>query len=173
VGVDRNKTKQTSARRTLLVYFSRTGYTRKIAEEIAGRCGADLEAIEDVRARTGIIGYLRSAREAYKKLPIEIRPAVKNPADYDLVILGTPVWASNVSSPMRTYLTSHGRELKQVAVYCTQRGSGAEKVLSDMAELCGRKPVASLVLNDGEIKRRSHAAKLDGFLVALALPKAA
>jgi flavodoxin len=159
--------------RTLVVHFSRTGYTRKIAEEIAGRCGTDLDAIEDVRARAGIFGYLRSAREAYTKRPIEIRPAAKNPSDYDLVILGTPVWVSNVSSPMRAYLTAHGGGLKQVAVFCTQGGSGAEKVLSDMAELCGRKPVASLALNDGEIKRRSHAAKLDGFLAALALPKAA
>jgi flavodoxin len=159
--------------RTLVVYFSRTGYTRKIAEEIAGRCGADLEAIEDVRARAGIFGYLRSAFEAYKKRPIEIRPAVKNPSDYDLVIFGTPVWAGNVSSPMRAYLTPHRGDLKQVGVFCTQGGSGAEKVLSDMAELCGRKPVASVALNDGEIERRTYAEKLDGFLDAFALPKAA
>jgi flavodoxin len=159
--------------RTLVVYFSRTGYTRKIAEEIAGRCGADVEAIEDVRARAGIFGYLRSAREAYKKRLIELRPAAKNPSDYDLVILGTPVWASNVSSPMRAYLTAHRGELKRVAAFCTQGGSGAEKVLSDMAELCGRKPVASLALNDGEIKRRGHTEKLDQFLGTLALPKAA
>jgi hypothetical protein len=42
-----------------------------------------------------------------------------------------------------------------------------------MAELCGRKPVASLALNDGEIKRRGHTEKLDQFLGTLALPKAA
>jgi flavodoxin len=157
----------------LVVYFSRTGYTRKIAEEIAGRCGADVEAIEDVRSRAGFFGYLRSAREAYRKLPVEIRPMAKNPSDYDLVILGTPVWAGNVASPMRAYLAARGGELKQVAVFCTQGGSGAEKVLNDMAQLCGRKPVASVVLNDAEIRRRSHAVKLDGFLAALPLPKAA
>jgi flavodoxin len=157
----------------LVVYFSRTGYTRKIAEEIAARCGADLEAIEDVRARTRIFGYLRSAREAYKKLPVEIRQAAKNPSDYDLVILGTPVWAGNVSSPMRAYLTAHGDELKRVAVFCTQGRSGAERVLNDMAELCGRKPVASLAINDGEIKRGDFAEKLERFLKPLALPKAA
>jgi flavodoxin len=165
--------KGTSMQRAVVVYFSRTGYTRKIAEEIAARCGADLEAIEDVRPRAGIFGYLRSAREAYKKLPIEIRPAAKNPSEYDLVILGTPIWAGNVSSPIRAYLTAHRAELKQVAVFCTQGGSGAEKVLNDMAELCGRKPVASLALNDGEIKRREYAEKLHRFLDSLALRKAA
>jgi flavodoxin len=157
--------------RVLVVFFSRSGYTRKIAEEIAARCGADLEAIEDVRTRAGLFGYLRSGREAYKKLPVEIRAPVRNPSDYDLVILGTPVWAGNVSSPMRAYLTAHGGELKRVAVFCTQGGSGAEKVINDMGGLCGRKPVTSLAINDREIKRNNYAESLECFFETLGLPE--
>jgi flavodoxin len=157
----------------LVVYFSRTGYTKKVAEQIAARCGADLEAIEEVRDRSGIFGYLRSAREAYKKRPSEIRPATRNPSEYDLVIAGTPVWASNVSSPVRAYLVAQRGQLKQVAAFCTQGGSGAEKVLADMAELLGRQPVASVSLNDGEIKRDRYAEKLTRFIETLGLRKAA
>ena len=115
--------------RAVVVYFSRTGYTRKIAEAIAARCGADIEGIQDVRDRSGIWGYLRSAREALGERLIDIRPPIRNPSDYNIVILGTPVWASNICSPMRAYVTTHREEFRQVAFFCTQGGSGAKKVL--------------------------------------------
>src|SRR5512134_2792956 len=101
----------------LTVYFSRTGGTRKIADEIRARCGGELEPSEDVRGRAGSRGYLRSAREALKRSTAEIRPGKLNPGDFDLVILGTPVWAGHLSSPMRAYLAAHKGELKHVAFF--------------------------------------------------------
>jgi flavodoxin len=159
--------------KTLVVYFSRSGFTKRIAEEIAMRHGADLEGIQDTRARSGFWGYLRSAREALRKTSIQIRSAAKDPAGYELVVLGTPVWAGNVSSPMRAYLAAQRGRFRQVAFFCTQGGSGAEKVFADMTELCAQKPIASLALNDREIKQRRYVAELERFLGDLALPKAA
>ncbi|HLF13144.1 MAG TPA: flavodoxin [Gammaproteobacteria bacterium] len=160
--------------RTLVVYFSRSGHTRKVAEEIAARCGADLEGIQDVRGRSGIIGYWRSAREALKKTAVETRPVTKDATGYELVILGTPVWASHLCSPMRAYLTANRGKLRQVALFCTQGGgSGAEKVFREMAELCGQRPLASVAVKDSEIKNGNYGDKLDRFLRAVALPKAA
>jgi flavodoxin len=159
--------------KTLVVYFSRTGYTRTIAEEIATRCGADLEGVRDVRSRSGVWGYLRSAREALRKTPVEIRPVTKDVTDYELVVLGTPVWASNICSPMRAYLSAHRGKFRQVAFFCTQGGSGADKVFHDMAELCAQQPLAAVALNDGEIKEGRYADKLNQFVGAVALPKAA
>lgn len=159
--------------KTLIVYFSRTGYTRKIAEEIARGTGAEVEAIRDVRSRSGIFGYLRSAREAYKKRVVEIRAPTNDPADYDLVILGTPVWASNVSSPMRAYLSHREGALKRAALFCTEGGRGAEKVLRDLSELCGQQPVASLILKDREIKTGTDAAKVAEFVEAIRASEAA
>jgi flavodoxin len=157
----------------LVVYFSRTGRTRTLAEEIAGRCGADLERIEDVRSRAGIFGYLRSAREALKRTLIDIRPVTKDPGNYELVVLGTPVWASHVCSPMRAYLTRYRGRFRQVAFFATQGGSGAEKVFREMADLCALQPVASAVFTDREIEASGYTAKLDGLLRVLARREAA
>jgi flavodoxin len=151
----------------MTVYFSRTGFTRKIAEEIRTRCGGDLEAIEDVRGRSGILGYLRSAREALKKAAVEIRPGKLRPKEFDLVILGTPVWAGHISSPMRAYLAAHSSELKQVAFFCTLGGSGARKVFAQMAALCGREPIATLAVKDADIARGSYGSALQEFVTAL------
>lgn len=160
-------------KRALVVYFSRTGYTRKIAEEIADRCGADIEAVREARGRSGIFGYLRSAREALKKRTVDILPSTKKPGDYDLVILGTPVWASNLSSPIRSYIAAERGRFPRVAFFCTLGGSGASKVLGDMGTLCGRKPIAALALTDAEIKKGRYTEKLGGFLESITLPKAA
>jgi flavodoxin len=151
----------------LTVYFSRTGFTRKIAEEIQARCGGDLEAIEDVRGRTGILGYLRSAREALKKDTIEIRPGKSRPKEFDLVILGTPVWASHMSSPMRAYLTAHKGEFKQVAFFCTLGGSGASNVFREMAALCEHEPAATLAVKDADIGRARYGNALHEFAATL------
>lgn len=151
----------------LTVYCSRTGFTRKIAEEIRARCGGQLEPIEDVRSRSGVFGYFRSAREALTKTAIEIRPGKLHPGDFDLVILGTPVWAGNIASPMRAYLTAHRGELKQVALFCTLGGSGAAKVLAEMAALCEHKPVATLAVTDADIKRGRYGSAVDEFAAAV------
>ena len=67
----------------LVVYYSRTGHTRQIAEAIAADCGADLEAIRDARSRRGLLGGLRSAREAWLERLGEIREIEKDPERYD------------------------------------------------------------------------------------------
>jgi flavodoxin len=150
--------------RTLIVYFSRTGYTRGVAEEMAAAFGADLEAVRDARKRSGVLGYLRSAREALRRSLIEIQPTENDPSQYDLVVLGTPVWAGHVSSPMRAYVSANRNGLKRVALFCTMGGSGGTAALTEMAGLCGREPVATLTLTDNEIDKGLHSSKLSAFV---------
>ena len=157
----------------LVVYFSRTGYTRRVAEQIALAAGADCEPIRERSARTGFLGYWRSAREALRKSAIDIEPASANPRDYALVVLGTPVWAGNIASPVRAYIAAHKPELGRIALFCTQGGSGGDKVLRRMADLCGRSPIASACFNDAEIDRGLLGEKVQGFVATLAEQKAA
>jgi len=159
--------------KALVVYFSRSGYTRQVAEAIAAQLGADIECVREFRGRSGILGYLRSMREALQKRTVPIREPARLPSDYDLVIIGTPVWASNMCSPVRAYISAHRDSLGRIALFCTQGGSGATKVLSRVAELCAHRPVATLIVNDDEITKDRYADKLNGFLKALALPQAA
>lgn len=157
----------------LVVYFSRTGYTEKIAERVAEGCGGAVEAVREPRSRLGLLGYIRSASEALNKRPATIRPLLHDPGQYDLVLFGTPVWAGHVSSPMRACLAKYQPSLKRVAFFCTQGGSGASEVLDEMAEICGKRPEATLALNDSEIDEDRFQSKVDHFVRALELPAAA
>jgi flavodoxin len=157
----------------LVVYFSRTGHCRRIAEEIAVAAGADLDVIRETTVRSGLFGYLRSAREAFQERLADISPTGKDPRRYSLVVLGSPVWAGRLSSPMRAYIAAHKGELPRVALFCSQGGSGAEKVLQTMAELCGQAPVATAFFNDSELAQKLHHEKVRKFVHEIARSKAA
>lgn len=151
----------------LVAYFSRTGYTQRLAEEMAKAAGADIDRIVERRSRSGLFGYFRSAREALRGASVEIVPATLPPGDHGLVVLGTPVWASHVCSPVRSYIAAHAQNIAQVAFFCTQGGSGAAKVFQEMEELCGRAPIATLAVADRELDRGTYAPALADFLAAL------
>lgn len=147
----------------LVVYYSRTGITQAVASRIAAECGCDIDPIRETRTRRGLPGYLRSGYEALAgKLPPIESPA-RNPADYQLVILGTPVWAGRVSAPMRSYLHANAARLPRVAAFCTMGGSGGDKVLDEIAALCGKAPVARLALSDREIGGERDREKIGRF----------
>ena len=150
--------------RTLVVYFSRTGHTRKIALELAASLDADVERIEEPRSRSGFFGYWRSGREGYRKLTTIIEPLQKQPSDYDLVLLGTPIWAGNVSSPVRTYIVGNAGSFRRVAFFCTHGGTSASKVMAELGELCGTAPVATLAVTEREIQAGSYGGNLKEFV---------
>ena len=159
--------------KVLVVYFSRTGYTEKVAERMADRCGADIEGIRESRGRLGFLAYLRSAREAIRGEPAEINPLLHDFKDYEVVVFGTPVWAGHVSSPMRACLDQHKASLRRVAFFCTQNASGGKKVLAEMAAICGKQPETTLIVNDPEIRQAAYRPKLDRFIQALGVPATA
>jgi flavodoxin len=137
--------------RILVIDYSRSGNTHKVAQAIAGACGADLEQIRDAKPRHGLWGWIRSGREAIRAIPGEIRSPRRDPADYDLVVLGSPVWASHVSSPMRAYLGERSGSLTRIALFVTEGGSGGPKALAEMSALAGRQPVATLEVRAKEL----------------------
>jgi len=107
--------------KTLIIYFSRDGHTKKVAEYISEKLGANIEEITEPEKRGGLMGYLRSGKESSQEATPKINPLKNNSSEYDLVVLGTPVWAGNVASPVRTYLKEQSSGIKKIAFYCTSK----------------------------------------------------
>ncbi len=152
--------------KTLIAYHSRTGNTRRVARILANRLNADLDEIQIVQPLEGRIGYAMCAIEAMAGLAPALRPARKDPADYDLIVVGTPVWFWSLASPVRSWLERHPLVGRRFGFFCTMGGSGASCVFSTMTQLAGDAPVATLALTDHEIGAAA-TAKLDGFVRAL------
>ena len=152
--------------KTLVVYYSRTGNTKLIGHEIAAALGADVEELKDGKNRAGPIGFLLSGMEAKRKTPVQLAALTHNPAQYDIVVVGTPVWANDMCSPVRTFLAQHRTALNKVAWFCTSgsvQPGHAEKGFTAMTEESGLSPVATLGLGRQQI-RGNHSAAVSGFV---------
>lgn len=149
--------------RTLVVYFSRTRHTEQLAKEIAKRCGADLEAIREEQSREGFLGYWRSAWDVITHAQAPIRPPLKDPAEYDLVIIGTPVWVQQPAPAVRTYARQYARRFKQVAFFCTEGSTGEHAVFEELGRLCGKQPLATLVVTEKQMPIGLHTEQMQHF----------
>jgi flavodoxin len=153
--------------KALVVFYSRTGNTGKVAQALARELGAAAAGISEPGSRAGIFGYLGAGRDATLKRLTPIEPLAFDPAGYDLIVLGTPVWAFTMASPVRTFLTENAAKLKAVAFFCTEGGNGHDRTFRHMEELAGKKPVATLALLEKELKA-DFGAKVKEFAKRLA-----
>ena len=149
--------------KTLVVFYSRTDNTRKTAEEIASLLECDMEEIIDTKNRSGPLGYMRSGRDASRRKLTVLKDVINDPSHYDLLIIGTPLWAWHVSTPVRTYIHQNQAKFKNVAFFCTAGGKSFDGAFNDMEELSGKSPLATLGVREKEIKDGSYKSKVAEF----------
>ncbi len=148
----------------LVVYYSRTGLTKKIATLISTKLKADLDEIIDKKDRSGPKGYMVAGKDAMQEVLTSIT-YTHDPKEYDMIIIGGPVWAWNVSPAIRTYLDKNvdSLKIKKIAFFATQSSSGAETKFKSMETVLGMKPVATLTINGKDFRSEVHEQKVEGF----------
>ena len=155
------------ASKTLVVFYSRSGTTRRIAEALSKALECDLEEIVEPKPRTGFLGYIRSLLEASRKRPSKILPKKHEVSSYNLVVIGTPVWAWSPSSPVRAYLMATADRLPEVAFFCTLGGSGSESAFAQMMAISGKKPRATCAIVQRDVLSGNYSQPLSIFEKAL------
>jgi flavodoxin len=121
--------------RSLIVFYSRTGNSKFVAKKVASELGADIEEVVDLKNRRGWIGFIRAGYDATRGKETKIEKTQKSPMEYDLIVVGTPVWNSRLTPAIRTYLKENDLSQKRVALFSTNEGRGSEKTLSMMKSL--------------------------------------
>lgn len=129
-------TEETKNGNPLIVYFSWSGNTAKLAQMIADETGGDLFAIEpETPYSEDYNTVLDQAKEEQRK---NARPAVagtvENWEDYDTVFIGWPTWWGDVPRIMLSFAESYDWSGKTVAPFGTSGGSGFAKGLSSMTD---------------------------------------
>ena len=152
-----------SASRILVICFSRTGTTRELARSLSAALQCDSEEIVEEGSRRGMLGYLRSLLGALRRSPARIAVAGKDPSAYDLIVIGTPVWAWSVSSPVRAYLLDNRARLPAVAFFCTLGGAGDDRAFAQMQELAGKRPVACLSVTADKVASGAYSSQVAKF----------
>jgi len=134
----------------LVVFYSRTGNTKKVAQEIARNLKANIDEVIDLKNRMGFLNLLISCKDViFKKLTkIENK---KDPFKYSLVIIGAPIWVGTIAPAIRSYFIKN--KFKNVAFFCTSGSKRVKKGFKEMERLT-KKPVASLMIRKKEIIKK-------------------
>lgn len=152
----------------LVVYHSRTGTTRKVADKLASLLKCDSEEIHDPKNRKGVLGFLSAGADATSKKLIKLETVKNDPASYDIIIIGTPMWNRTLSTPIRAYLTQYKDRFKKVAFFCTHQYTNDDP-FEEMESICGKKPVATLRLHrKREVGADQYLNKVEEFIDKLA-----
>ncbi len=114
--------------KSLVVFYSRTGNARFVAQTIASQIGADTEEVIDLKKRGGVFGFLSGGFDARRGKETEIAPTTKSPADYDLIIVGTPIWGGRPTPAITTYLKKNDLSGKKVALFFAQGGKNPQGI---------------------------------------------
>ena len=146
----------------LVVYYSRSGSTRKVAKALARELDADLEEIMDFADRSGKEGYNLCGKEGMMRKEVVIGQTRKDPSNYELVVVGTPIWCFNFSSPVRAYLKKYRKSIKKAAFFCSCGGFPGF-AFWDMAITLGKSPVAKLKVRMKQVKDGSYLANVKEF----------
>ena len=125
--------------KTLIAYYSKSGNTRKVAENVQARLSCDSDEIQ----------YDQNSHAISSKL---------NPADYDRVILMCPIWAFRLPEPMKLYLRRQKENIKRYRLAVTCGGLGLRGCVSDCKKILEMPPEIA-------VKIREKLVKNDGYSV--------
>jgi len=157
--------------KVLVVYYSVSGNTARVARDIAKALNADVESLRDRNHGTGFWGYLKAGLNAARGIATTLGDTSFNPRNYDLTIVGTPVWAWHMTPAIRTYLERHGTELGNVAFFVTSGDTDAERIVPSMESIVKRPAVAFTGFNGRQLADAGvYSRRLDDFLKSLKRP---
>jgi flavodoxin len=142
------------AKKVLVAYFSHTGHTRTIANQIHDIVGGDLYEIVSVAPYP--TDYDTVVEQAKREQQAQVRPALKSKLkdaqSYDIIFVGYPNWWGSYPMPVATFLTENDFSGKTIIPFCTHEGSRLGRSVSDLKQMC---PKSKVVENGLAVRGRS------------------
>lgn len=127
--------------KTLVAYFSATGTTKTLAEYAAEILNADIYEIvaEDPYTEADLAYYTNCRADQEQNNPSvrpEISGSVENMENYDIIVLGYPIWHGQAPRIISTFLESYDFSGKTVIPFCTSHSSGIGSSADNLHSLC-------------------------------------
>ncbi len=121
--------------KTLVLYYSQTGATKVVAEELQRQLGADIACIEVVEPydEDYAATVARWRQECEAGVKVAIQPLAVNIDQYDTIFLGSPIWGGTVASPVATFLADNSLAGKTVVTFATFGSGGLDSATVDVA----------------------------------------
>ena len=125
-----------------IIYYSYSGITRGIAEEIQKACGGDLVEVKLKQNYSSITAYTLGCYRAIKEERDPIEPETIDVSSSDLIVIGTPVWAFKATPAINAAIAAlKGCDGKKAVIFATC-GSSAKDTLLTLKKALRAKGVA-------------------------------
>lgn len=151
----------------LVVVYSYTGTSRRLAQLLCSQLGWPLGEIVEVRTRAGATGTLRCVADSLLRRRPLIRYAGPDPGDFEAVVLVSPIWAYRLAGPMRSFVADSRADLRRFAVASVMGSRGAPNAVAEVSDLLGRPPLLDAAFTAREVDDGSCAGRLQAFGRAL------
>ncbi len=151
----------------LVVVYSHTGTSRRLAELLCSQQGWRMTEIHDEEPRRGAVGSLRCLVDSFFRRRPAIRYEGPPPERFDVVVLVSPIWGQRLAGPMRSFLDQKRDRLPNIAVVSVMGGRGAPNAVAEIGRLLGRSPTLATAFTMREVDDGSCATRLQAFGTAV------
>ena len=133
------------AEHILIVYFSHSGNTHKIANLIHQEVGGTIHEIQPEAPYPN--SYDAVVNQAKLEIQAGYYPALGSTLDhiepYDTIFTGSPNWWNTIAPPVATFLSEYDLLGKTIVPFCTHGGGGLGRIVEDVAKLCPQSTILS------------------------------
>ena len=132
------KKTDTNMKKVLVAYFSASGTTKGVAQQLAEVAGADLHEIKPAQPYTDadLDWRNKQSRSSVEMQDRKSRPAItsklQNMKDYDVVYIGFPIWWYTCPTIINTFIEAYDFQGKTVIPFATSGGSSIKKACTDL-----------------------------------------
>lgn len=148
-------------KKVLVVYYSITGNTKAVAEEIKNATGGDIFELQTIQTYPS--SYKEQTEQAKKEIQDGYKPDLKNDIDtnqYDVIFIGSPCWWGTYAPAVSTFLANHNLAGKTIVPFMTHGGSGLGRSVSDMKKAAQKSNVLNgLAIRGGSAQNSEREVK--------------
>lgn len=140
--------------KVLVIYYSHSGNTRKVAYEIHKTVGGDIVEIELTEPYPADYSTLvaQAKRELHTGSMPHLKTRVGDMSAYDKVFVGSPNWWQTISPPVISFLSQSELSNKTIIPFITHGGGGLGRSAEDIATLCpNAKVLKSIVVYGADV----------------------
>jgi len=156
-----NQKENNEMKKTLVAYFSASGTTKGVAQQLAEVAGADLHEIKPKQPYTDadLDWQNKQSRSSVEMQDKNSRPAItdklQNMQDYDVVYVGFPIWWYTCPTIINTFMEAYDFQGKTVIPFATSGGSSIKKACADL-----KAAYPNLNWKEGKLLNRATKAEL-------------
>jgi|SRR6056297_147827 len=145
----------------LIVYFTRTGNSENLAEQVGVKLHGEIDEIKSKVKYHGTFGFIRAGYRSVTNKVDEI-DFQKDPSEYKILVIVSPIWASNIPSPIRAYIEENRKKIDKFGLIINGSMKENKKAYDNFADVLGN-PISEYVADNSNINYEICQKELEDF----------